>query len=365
MSARSDGSALRPAGERKEDGAATVFAAVTTPRFAALLDESLAGAGLLREEVALDRIADQISRFRDSLLVIELAGSSEEALRGVEKLRGSMRFGSLLLFGEGGPAVAHLNSALVDPGLLRLLLMREVERVELQRTLHAFREPDGLALRGLATFMSGLAHDLRSPLNAVIGFAELLARKVHGELNEKQLQYLRFILSSARDLLDLIAVVAELPLLEERAVQPAWERLAWQSFLEAAIAPLRKKAAERSIQLDIDSKDSPAFEIEIDRGRLETAMDFLFTSLIAWTPAGSVLSLESEGSHDSVSLRVKAALTATNGATLPHSDPLSRLPGWQSVYVKRVLALHGGGLETSWNQGEQPLLVILHLSTRK
>jgi PAS domain S-box-containing protein len=51
-------------------------------------------------------------------------------------------------------------------------------------------------------FLAKMSHDLRSPLNAIIGFSELLLNGRCGDLNEKQRAYLTDILESGRSLLN-------------------------------------------------------------------------------------------------------------------------------------------------------------------
>jgi DNA-binding response OmpR family regulator len=49
-----------------------------------------------------------------------------------------------------------------------------------------------------------MAHDLRSPLNAIMGMAELIQRPFYGTLNEKQKEFILTISKSSQQLLDLI-----------------------------------------------------------------------------------------------------------------------------------------------------------------
>lgn len=60
-------------------------------------------------------------------------------------------------------------------------------------------------------FMSRMSHELRAPLNVIIGFAELMLDEVPGKINEEQRQSLRDILTSGRRLLELIDNILEKP----------------------------------------------------------------------------------------------------------------------------------------------------------
>ena len=63
-------------------------------------------------------------------------------------------------------------------------------------------------------FLASMSHELRTPLNAVIGFSEVLLERMFGELNERQEDYLRDILSSGEHLLALLNDVLDLSKVE-------------------------------------------------------------------------------------------------------------------------------------------------------
>ena len=63
-------------------------------------------------------------------------------------------------------------------------------------------------------FLASMSHELRTPLNAVIGFSEVLLERMFGELNDRQDEYLRDILSSGRHLLELLNDILDLSKVE-------------------------------------------------------------------------------------------------------------------------------------------------------
>ena len=60
------------------------------------------------------------------------------------------------------------------------------------------------AIRVRSSYMNKMSHELRSPLNVIIGFSELLLDEVPGKINEEQRQSLNDILDNGRRLLRLI-----------------------------------------------------------------------------------------------------------------------------------------------------------------
>src|SRR5204863_2510025 len=63
-------------------------------------------------------------------------------------------------------------------------------------------------------FLANMSHELRTPLNAIIGFSEVLVERMFGEVNDKQAEYLRDILTSGQHLLSLINDILDLSKVE-------------------------------------------------------------------------------------------------------------------------------------------------------
>lgn len=67
-------------------------------------------------------------------------------------------------------------------------------------THHSSTEMD-LAERARVEFLANMNHDLRTPLNAVIGFAQIIEKEIFGEVSPQYLEYAKHIQESGYDLL--------------------------------------------------------------------------------------------------------------------------------------------------------------------
>ncbi len=81
------------------------------------------------------------------------------------------------------------------------LITRVKAMLRIKRLIDTAREA-GISDRPLLS--AKMAHDLRSPLNAIMGMAELIQRPFYGTLNEKQKEFILTISKSSQQLLELI-----------------------------------------------------------------------------------------------------------------------------------------------------------------
>jgi signal transduction histidine kinase len=102
-------------------------------------------------------------------------------------------------------ALAIENALSFDELRRRVLDTQEGEpKPEDDPNLESHQGPDQAAIRLRSELLGNLAHQLRTPLNAVIGFAALLSAEKAGPLSDTQKEYLGDILTSSRHLLQLV-----------------------------------------------------------------------------------------------------------------------------------------------------------------
>jgi signal transduction histidine kinase len=158
--------------------------------------------------------------------------------------------------------VADLMSA------VRLLRTRSDGLVDLQ--LNARRQVEE-AERLRTSFLAAMGHDLRGPLNAIIGFSELLVMDEHDAVATPQRPSVDIIRRSAHDLVVLLDQILDWAKLE--AGQLGIERgpVALETVIAEAVAEARARAADRGLQVELDV--APALPVlQADAERLRQAL---------------------------------------------------------------------------------------------
>lgn len=120
-----------------------------------------------------------------------------------------------------------------------------------------------------------LSHDLRGPLNSVLGFAELLLEGTEGPLNDTQQTDIRAMYTSAKKLLNLINTVVDLSKLEAGRLTPERERVKVADLFQNVLAAdmVDQKPAAVNLMLNFPPDIAP---LAGDRNRLKQ----LFTALL-------------------------------------------------------------------------------------
>ena len=94
-----------------------------------------------------------------------------------------------------------------------------------------------------------LSHDLRGPLNSILGFAELLLEGIEGPINEIQAEDLAAIRQSAKNLLGLINTVVDLSKLEDDRLALNFEPVQLDAIIETVMAAKMGAATARQVEL--------------------------------------------------------------------------------------------------------------------
>lgn len=148
---------------------------------------------------------------------------------------------------------------------VRLLRTRSDGLLDLQ--LNARRQVEE-AERLRTSFLAAMGHDLRGPLNAIIGFSELLVMDDHDAVAAPQRPSVDIIRRSAQDLVVLLDQILDWAKLESG--QFAIERgpVALETVIAEAVAEARSRAADRGLQVELDvAPGLPVLQADAERLR--------------------------------------------------------------------------------------------------
>ena len=187
------------------------------------------------------------------------------------------------------PWIARLRLRAVEKQKRRLEM--EVDQRTLQLELsrdeeHRAREQAEKASLAKSEFMANISHELRTPMNAIIGFTDLTLTT---ELQRLQREYLDNVHRSGYNLLGIINDILDFSKIE--AGKLAIENRAFNlcQLVEETVESLAIKAFEKRLELIFETDPSLPMQLLGDPGRIQQIVMNLLGNAIKFTPKGEVV----------------------------------------------------------------------------
>ncbi len=157
------------------------------------------------------------------------------------------------------------------------------------------REARDAAEAGLRTrdeFVSTMTHEVQTPLNAIIGYLELLEMDVSGVLADTQRSYVQRAQESSRHLLRLVVDVLDFARSETARLAVEREEVGAAETARGALALVRPQASGRLLTLEDDTAGAAGLRFLGDEYRVRQILVNLLSNAIKFTPAGGRVRLE-------------------------------------------------------------------------
>jgi signal transduction histidine kinase len=142
-----------------------------------------------------------------------------------------------------------------------------------------------VASRHKSEFLANMSHELRTPLNAIIGFSEVLLERMFGELNEKQAEYLKDVLSSGRHLLTLINDILDLSKIEAGRMELDRTTFSLRDALENGVTMVRERAGRHQIAVAVEL-GAGLEKVSGDERKVKQVIYNLLSNAVKFTPDG-------------------------------------------------------------------------------
>jgi len=161
-----------------------------------------------------------------------------------------------------------------------------------------------LASQHKSEFLANMSHELRTPLNAILGFSEVLLERMFGDLNEKQEEYLRDVLTSGQHLLALINDILDLSKVEAGRMDLELDEFSLPDALEHGLTMLRERASNHGIALEL-TVDPAVDLIQADERKVKQVVFNLLSNAVKFTPDGGRIDVSARADGDDVLIAVR------------------------------------------------------------
>ena len=220
-------------------------------------------------------------------------------------------------------------------------------------------------------FLASMSHELRSPLNSILGFSEMLEKEMPGQLNEKQKQYVRNIHASGLYLFNLITDLMDIVKIDTGKIILEYSQVDLSGLVSTMNIFFKEQLFNHNLTLEIKLPENPD-NIYMDERRIKQVLIILLSNSIKYTPAGGniVLAVENlPGNNNSIS-KIKISVT-DNGSGIKKEHLSELMKSWNQMdqkelnqiseettsglglmLSKKIINLHNGDMEIFSESGK-------------
>ncbi|WP_227369415.1 ATP-binding protein [Halomonas sp. M20] len=165
--------------------------------------------------------------------------------------------------------------------LLINLYRQFAEREQVMQELAYARDEAERASQAKSEFLSGMSHEFRTPLNAILGFAQLLLNSRRSPLDERQRRQVAHVEKSGHHLLNLINEVLDLSQIEAGRLQLSLEAVSLQVVIQDVVETLSAAAYQGDVTIKFD-ECTEDLRVRADYTRLKQVLLNLLSNAIKY-----------------------------------------------------------------------------------
>jgi hypothetical protein len=209
-----------------------------------------------------------------------------------------------------------------------------------------------------SNFLAHLSHEFRTPLNAIIGFSDIILREQLGTIDiRRYVEYGVDINSSGHHLLELVIAMLDVTRIEAGKLEPQFQPVEFDTLIEGVARMIGPKAAGRQIALDFIVEDELS-DFQADPRMLRQCLLNLLDNAIKFSPAGAAVRLAVARDADRLLIHVVDRGKGMRVEDIPLALQPFRQLGEATTHpaegvglglslVKSFCELHGGSIEIS------------------
>jgi signal transduction histidine kinase/DNA-binding response OmpR family regulator len=188
-------------------------------------------------------------------------------------------------------------------------------------------------------FLSNMSHEFRTPLNSIMALSQILFDRLDGELSSEQEKQVKYIRSSAQDLMDLVNDLLDLAKVEAGKVTIRPSRFGVNTLFSALRGMLRPLLQQNSSVKLVFEDPEPDIELFTDEAKVSQILRNFISNALKFTERGEVRVSVSEAPNGALSFSV-----SDTGIGIAEQDQERIFQEWSQVEGKLQKAAKGSGL---------------------
>ena len=229
----------------------------------------------------------------------------------------------------------------VAVGLIFLLVFNFITLMKYNRRLTEAAEAANQANEAKSYFLSTMSHDIRTPMNAILGLNEMVLRDCD---DESVLYYSENIKTAGNTLLGLINDILDFSKIEAGRMELINVDYNFVSLLNDLVNMVQRKAEEKGLKLVLDiDRDIPMI-LNGDEIRIKQVITNILSNAVKYTKEGSItFFVGSEKTEDPDSIKLRVSVTDT-GIGIKEEDLARLFVAFERIEEKRNRNIEGTGL---------------------
>lgn len=253
---------------------------------------------------------------------------------------------------------------LPDGGTL-LTLVDVTSSAQIERALRERNDALETTDRLKSEFITHISYQFRTPLNSIIGFAEILEHEFFGPLNERQHEYSQGLMEASQHLLMLVNDVIDLATIESGQMALSRDEADVRGLLVSVQELSRLRARESDLSLVLDCPPDIGL-IQVDVRRIKQVMFNLISNAIKFSAAGETIIIGANRRADSSGQQICQLWVADKGVGIDRHYQENMFKAFESrspmgkeqgagiglSLVRSLIELHEGWVEVESESGK-------------
>jgi PAS domain S-box-containing protein len=190
-------------------------------------------------------------------------------------------------------------------------VLAQIQDISAQRLAEARLQEARIEAESTARVAATMNHEVRGPLNSIVGFTEMIESGMAGPLTEKQTRYLNNVLKASRAMLELIAESLDISKMAAGRMEFDIVSLDLRATLESTLDQVAPLAVAKGSGLALICP--PGLAVFADARRLNQILSNLLANAVKHTPGGTSITVRGVAHGD----RVEVSVTDTGPGIRP------------------------------------------------
>jgi signal transduction histidine kinase len=220
-----------------------------------------------------------------------------------------------------------------------------------------------------AEFVSVASHELKTPINVIIGYLELLQEGIYGELTPKQKEILQTINKQAQTLTRLVKRLLDISRFEASGGKLEVRQIDLQRLLTTLESSFSVLALQRDIVFSVDHGEGLPAKVYWDEDRINEVLGNLISNAFKFTQRGGKVSLSVAPVDNKVVVTVSDNGVGISPEQLPHifdkffmadnqAQAATKGTGLGLAIAREIVEAHGGQITVESRVGEGTTFVV-------